>query len=622
MQKLRMQLNDCTDGEQRKLLQTESNQVSHAIRRRAKQCASDAVDKKVQEIENLKDNAKMFRAVKLLHRGRQQAPVVFDEQQKIVMQEDQAIAIISQHFEKAFKDTNYSDTSKYSLSAPLDMPITPSEVSLACKRLNNNRACGPDNIPAELFKYGPEILYSYLSTLYNKMAESGEQLNIGSGLLIPLQKPGKQKGPVSNLRPIVLLTVLRKTLSLIVLKRIQGKVNSYISQYQSGFRPNRSTADLVWCHRFLAARCLKYQQSLYVLGIDMSKAFDTISRNKLMSILESFLSTDEVRLIHMLISGTSLQTRLGKSVGEPFLTTGGTPQGDSLSPVLFTVYLEAALREVHDCMVPRPAMDVSLCLPPKLAFADDVDFVSSSDAYLRGSLPVIGDTLRNWNLNMNEQKTEHTHIHRAADRVAEEWRNVRKLGSLMGEPEDLSRRIQLAGAVLQKSCAIWTRGHILNERSRIRLYKALVLPVLTYNMGTWGLTVAQLNKLDSFHRRQLRTVVGIRHPQHITNADLYKRTESGPISSEVKRATWRLFGHVLRSATDSPAQLAMVAYFRCQDQPKYRGRPCSCLPVIIRHDLQRTGLTFHTEADLNHVRQVAQDRKAWQELFDQVRAGE
>ena len=52
----------------------------------------------------------------------------------------------------------------------------------------------------------------------------------------------------------------------------------------------------------------------------------------------------------------------------------GTPQGDSLSPVLFSVYLENALKEVRT-ILPRPTNELEKTLPTEIAYADDVDFV-------------------------------------------------------------------------------------------------------------------------------------------------------------------------------------------------------------------------------------------------------
>ena len=72
----------------------------------------------------------------------------------------------------------------------------------------------------------------------------------------------------------------------------------------------------------------------------MSAAFNTINRRHLLDIVKSIVDEDEDRLIHLLLSGTVIDTRInGTSTSKPFRSNVGTPQGDSLSPVLFTIYL-------------------------------------------------------------------------------------------------------------------------------------------------------------------------------------------------------------------------------------------------------------------------------------------
>jgi hypothetical protein len=52
-------------------------------------------------------------------------------------------------------------------------------------------------------------------------------------------------------------------------------------------------------------------------------------------------------IIQYLLSDTVLKPKTRGKLGASFRTTIGTPQGDALSPVLFTVYLEHVLREVR-----------------------------------------------------------------------------------------------------------------------------------------------------------------------------------------------------------------------------------------------------------------------------------
>ena len=60
----------------------------------------------------------------------------------------------------------------------------------------------------------------------------------------------------------------------------------------------------------------------------MSRAFDTISRTRLMAILREDvkLDEDELRICQSLLADTNLKARFGDSLSPAFLTTIGTPQ--------------------------------------------------------------------------------------------------------------------------------------------------------------------------------------------------------------------------------------------------------------------------------------------------------
>ena len=81
----------------------------------------------------------------------------------------------------------------------------------------------------------------------------------------------------------------------------------------------------------------------------------------------------------------------------PFLSNIGTPQGVSLSPVLFILYLEAALKEVRDL----PDHHQEDHLPSEIAYADDVDFVS---LIKHKDIKAVQEILKKYNLLVNEEK--------------------------------------------------------------------------------------------------------------------------------------------------------------------------------------------------------------------------
>ena len=118
---------------------------------------------------------------------------------------------------------------------------------------------------------------------------------------MPLQKPPpKKKGPVKNLRPINLLPEIRKVLSKTGLKRAEPATEMYLSQTQSAYRTRRSTGEIVWAYRWILAKVQEYEGlTVHVTGIDMSSAFDTIHRQKLIEIAEQILDEDEEKIHYM-----------------------------------------------------------------------------------------------------------------------------------------------------------------------------------------------------------------------------------------------------------------------------------------------------------------------------------
>ncbi|XP_029653892.1 uncharacterized protein LOC115227110 [Octopus sinensis] len=199
----------------------------------------------------------------------------------------------------------------------------------------------------------------------------------------------------------------------------------------------------------------------------------------------------------------------------------------------------------------------------------------------------------------------------------EKWRLSKKLGSLLGDREDIMRRKLLAAVALKSVMKDWLRYCPGNPSLRSRIYNAFVKPVLLYNSSTWGISDTELKNLDSFHRKQLRVLNGLHWPKKINNSSLYKLSNSVPVSQDIIDGRWRLFGHVLRMDPSSPAYQAMEEYF-LSDSPKFRGRPRTTLPVALEHDLKHVGKTLKKCEDLDELRWLAQNRRGWQTMVKKI----
>ena len=86
-------------------------------------------------------------------------------------------------------------------------------------------------------------------------------------------------------------------------------------------------------------------KTLKIQGIDLSSSFDTVDCGKLMKVVDSICLPEDSKLVNFLLKDAKLKIRTNE--GPTFATNKHcVPQDDVLSPVLFTTYLKAAMKDV------------------------------------------------------------------------------------------------------------------------------------------------------------------------------------------------------------------------------------------------------------------------------------
>ena len=119
------------------------------------------------------------------------------------------------------------------------------EIKKAIKMLKNNKAPGPDNIPAEALKADIETSTQMLYELFGKIWEEEEvPLEWKEGHMVKLPKKGNLS-ICDNYRGIMLLSVPGKVLNRVMLNRLKNAIDEKLRDNQAGFRQNRSCADQI-----------------------------------------------------------------------------------------------------------------------------------------------------------------------------------------------------------------------------------------------------------------------------------------------------------------------------------------------------------------------------------------
>ena len=121
---------------------------------------------------------------------------------------------------------------------------------------------------------------------------------------------------------------------------------------------------------------------------------------------------------------------------------------------------------------------------------------------------------------------------------------------------DVMRRIALAASAMNQLGRVW-RQRNLCLITKLRLYETCVLSVLLYCAETWTLLKADIDRLQAFHMRSLRRILGIRWFDFVTNAEVKDRTRLEDIEPRIRRRRLALFGHVARMQPGVPVHDAL-----------------------------------------------------------------
>ena len=131
-----------------------------------------------------------------------------------------------------------------------------------------------------------------------------------------------------------------KAFARIVLNRLQLLGNRVYPESQCGFRRNRSTVDMIFSLRQLQEKCREQQKPLYIAFIDLTKAFDLVSRQGLFSILEKIGCPPQLlSIIKSFHTDMKSTVQFEGDHSEPVAIKSGVKQGCVLAPTLFGMFL-------------------------------------------------------------------------------------------------------------------------------------------------------------------------------------------------------------------------------------------------------------------------------------------
>ena len=164
------------------------------------------------------------------------------------------------------------------------------EIIDAVKTLKTGTSCGFDNIHVSVVKYVVPFISCPITHIFNLSLQTGSvPFNLKVAKVTSFFKSGDARD-IHNYRPISVLPCFSKILERLVYNRLSAFLSKskILFEHQFGFRSKHST-DMA-LNQLTDLISINLSNKLFTAGIflDLSKAFDTIDPNILVSKLEFY----------------------------------------------------------------------------------------------------------------------------------------------------------------------------------------------------------------------------------------------------------------------------------------------------------------------------------------------
>lgn len=446
----------------------------------------------------------------------------FTNQNEIAEMFNNYFVNVGPNLAKKFPDITQNSTQYINFSSPNSFflnPVTETQVSTLFASLDANKSCM--NIPISCIKIASHSLSIPFTRIYNESISTGifpEAFKISR--VTPIFKNGMTT-ELGNYRPIAIISPFSKILERLIYDQlfIYLEKKNILYDYQFGFRKGHSTEHAILETIENLKTAIDDNKITCGIFLDFSKAFDTINHKILLDKINAYgIRGLTQKWFSSYITDRKQYVKIGDAESSMKTITCGVPQGSTLGPLLFLLYIN----------------DLPNCSKKLLfrIFADDTNIFYSSnninelEKTVNGELKYVLKYCSDNKLTINFKKTNYMLITSPRKKCditittcnIERKPKIKYLGVFIDEHLQWDAQIRHIQNKISKNTGIINKlRHFVSIHMLKQLYYALIYPYLNYGIMSWGTAcTSRLKKLKTKQNKCLRAIFFARKTESAT----------------------------------------------------------------------------------------------------------
>ncbi len=322
---------------------------------------------------------------------------------------DKILKTDSEEFKKLSEDLpKLSDDDKNFLKKP----ITKQEIYDSLKTCKES-APGPDGITYDIYKKLWDIFGNLIFEAWEHSVKTGILPTTQRDSVITLlEKKGKDKTKIENLRPISLSNCDIKICTKAIALRTNKVTNSILTNTQTGYIPGKQITDNCRLLEEIINLTNKEDLETYIITLDAQKAFDSVDHNYLTEILKCYgFPLEYITWVKLIYTKLRANIMINGFLGEIIEIQRSVKQGDALSCALFIIAIDPLLRQIEK---DKRIIPFDMNRNPKLnpinvksaTFADDITAICKNREGIKHIIENYNSFSQITGINLNIPKTE------------------------------------------------------------------------------------------------------------------------------------------------------------------------------------------------------------------------